>query len=113
MKTTTRRTFLMTAPATGAAMAAPSPSARVNVASIGLRGRGGSLMNHFAEQEDFRVVRLCDIDRKVLGSRAAFLEKRTGRKLKTGKDYREVLDDKEANGFLGRTYRKGFELPTI
>ena len=37
---------------------------------------------------------------------------RTGKKLKFD-PATETFDDKEANGYLGREYRKGYELPTI
>src|SRR6185503_18661139 len=93
----TRRTFLLGAAALAAApsVRAAAPSDRINVAVVGLRGRGNSLLETFAAQKDVVIAHLCDLDQKVLDQRAAAIEKKTGRKPAVTNDYRTCLEDKE------------------
>lgn len=106
-----RRNFLKktAAGAAGVAIGVPAFSAksyenimganeRVVMSIIGIRGRGGSLIENFAGMYGDNVVvkSLCDVDSAVFENRvkqAAELQK--GNKPSTVKDMRKVFDDKE------------------
>jgi len=113
----TRRTFLLNSAALGAGLALPARAAqasdRINVAVVGLRGRGNSLLQSFAAQKDVAVTWLCDLDEKVLDSRAAWLEKTSGKKPRTTKDYKALLDDKDLQAVVLGTPDHWHALPTI
>jgi hypothetical protein len=49
------------------------------------------------------VKYVCDIEESVLASRAAGIEKRTGKKPIAIKDYRTALDDKSLDALVGGT----------
>lgn len=66
---------------------------RINIACIGINGRGGSHIGAFAGKSDTQVVALCDVDKKVLADRAAEVRKRQGGEVKTYTDVRELLAD--------------------
>ena len=111
----TRRTFLMNTAALGAGLAAHAvqSSDRINVAVVGLRGRGGSLLETFAAQKDVAITWLGDIDEKVLDQRAARIEKLSGVKPKVSKDYRAILDDKDVHAIVLGTPDHWHAIPTI
>ncbi len=111
----TRRTFLMNTAALGVGLAAHAvqSSDRINVAVIGLRGRGGSLLETFAAQKDVAVTWLGDIDEKVLDARALRIEKLSGAKPKVSKDYRKILDDKDVHAIVLGTPDHWHAIPTI
>ena len=112
----TRRTFLLGSAALAVAPAsarAVAPSDRINVAVVGLRGRGNSLLETFAAQKDVAVTHLCDLDPKVLDQRAASLEKKTATKPHITKDYRTCLEDKELNAIVLGTPDHWHAIPTI
>ncbi len=109
MSKRTRRQFLEDSMfATAAAVAASStpqlfaeeegsssPNERLNVAVVGVRGRGGSHIGAFAGKKDSHITYICDADREVGKKRAAEVGKRQGGKApKFVEDIREVLDDK-------------------
>ena len=111
----TRRTFLMNTAALGAGLAAHAvqSSDRINVAVVGLRGRGGSLLETFAAQKDVAVTWLGDIDEKVLDQRAARIEKLSGAKPKVSKDYRKICIDKWLHAIVLGTPDHWHAIPTI
>lgn len=47
-----------------------APTERIGVGVMGLRGRGGALLTAFAAMPDVEVRYVCDVDAKVLASRA-------------------------------------------
>jgi len=67
---------------------------RIRVASVGLGGQGGYLMNQAARIENVQVVTVCDPDETRMQKWAADLEAKTGRKPKMEPDVRRVLEDK-------------------
>jgi len=72
--------------------AAP-PSDTIVMASIGVRGRGGGLLNEAAAQRDTRVVGVCDVDANVLAQRLKGIHNRYKNTEATGyHDFRQLLD---------------------
>ena len=95
-----RREFIkhsaMAAAAVGVAPAilnaCASPAEKVNVALIGCRSMGFSDLKSFlSEGNNVECAALCDVDSNVLKERAAEVEKMTGKRPATYKDFREVL----------------------
>lgn len=74
-----------------------SPNERLNVAVVGVRGRGSSHIGAFAGRRDTRITYLCDADSEVGARRTAEVSKRQGRKPKFEKDLRKVLEDKSVD----------------
>jgi predicted dehydrogenase len=93
-----RRNFLHTA---AAALASTSASTlrgandKVNVAIIGLGGRGRYHLSEYAKLPDARIAAICDVDQAALERAQAQVEKLTGQKPKGYADMRQVFDDKE------------------
>jgi predicted dehydrogenase len=98
MRPTTRRVFLGAA-GTLAVLSriswANTPSERVKVAVIGLRGRGTDLCGSFALDESAEVVAVCDVDDDAFGKAIKAVEDRGGKAPRTEKDFRRLLDDKD------------------
>lgn len=98
MAESSRRTFLYTAGA--AALSATNSRLsgagdKVNVAVIGLGGRGRAHMTEYSRLPDARIAALCDVDQAALERGHALVEKLTGQKPKGYPDMRQVFDDKE------------------
>jgi predicted dehydrogenase len=99
-----RRTFLKRGAATGAGLvvlksgilkAGQSPNEKLNIAIIGVGGRGGSNMNHVKNEN---IVALCDVNENNLAGAA----KRFPR-AKTYKDWRKCLDQKDIDAVVCST----------
>jgi predicted dehydrogenase len=104
MKMTNRRTFLKTTAAAGfgvwvasrptlaeeLAKANRSPNERINVASIGVGGKGGTDTKNIVELAN--LIAICDVDSKKLGIRAEELDEVNDRKVQTFADFRVMLD---------------------
>jgi len=101
-----RREFLLRSGAAGVAagwFAAPvarparaaawKPNATIRAACVGLRGKGNHHMNGLESVDGVDVVALCDVDQAVLGPRAEQMEKRSGRKIRRYRDYRQLVED--------------------
>lgn len=90
----------------GALMGAESPSGKrgtdekIRVGLIGCRSMGWGDYVEFLHFPEAECTALCDIDRNVLESRAAELEKITGNKPKTYSDYRKMLEDKDIDAVV-------------
>lgn len=113
MSRRTRREFLEDSMfATAAAMAATSATnafaqevetpksanERLNVAVVGVRGRGGSHIGAFAGRQDTQVTWVVDPDRNIGGDRAEEIGKRqNGQSPKFAADLREMLEDKSVD----------------
>jgi len=110
MSNRTRRQFLEDSMfATAAALAAGSasqamaaekpskqkgPGEKLDVAVIGVRGRGGSHIGAFAGKGETQVTYICDADEEVGQKRCEQIaQKQGGKKPKFVKDMREVFDD--------------------
>ncbi len=103
----TRRDFLRTSAKTGAGLAAfggitfiSQPQRvfgandRVQVAVIGLNGRGGDHIEGFSRLANAQIAALCDVDPRVLAKRLTQMDKQGLPKAKTYADIRKLLDDK-------------------
>lgn len=96
-----RRYFLPTVAAgLSAVRLAPAASDRVNVAVIGVRGRGRALTGGFAKLADANVEYLVDVDDRVVPAATAVLEKAGRKPPKVVRDMRRVFDDKSIDAVV-------------
>lgn len=96
-----RRYFLPTVAAgLSAVRLAPAASDRVNVAVIGVRGRGRALTGGFAKLADANVEYLVDVDDRVVPAAVAVLEKAGRKPPKVVRDMRRVFDDKSIDAVV-------------
>ncbi|MGJ5813176.1 Gfo/Idh/MocA family protein [Paludibaculum fermentans] len=96
-----RRYFLPTVAAgLSTVRQAPAASDRVNVAVIGVRGRGRALTGGFAKLADANVEYLVDVDDRVVPAAAALLEKAGRTPPKVVRDMRRVFDDKSIDAVV-------------
>ena len=91
-----RRTFFSFATAAVAASTTRLRGAddKVNVAVVGLGGRGNAHMTEYGKLPGARIVALCDVNQAALERGQAKVKKETGEEPKGYKDMREVFDDK-------------------
>lgn len=98
MKKITRRKFVKSSLAAGAAFTVPFSRVRganddIRVAAVGIRGRGQGLTDSFHNTPGVRVVALCDVDRNIL-DRGVKRFKDRNESVKGFSDYRQMLKDK-------------------
>jgi predicted dehydrogenase len=112
---TTRRTFLLGSLSSAPALAGPRALAsdRISLGFMGCGGRAGDLMKGFAKRKDVEIAWLADPDSGRLESRAAEMEKLTGRRPKTSQDFRRILDDKAVTALVNATPDHWHALGTI
>ncbi len=120
MNRLSRRVFMKSTVAAGAAMALLSPNSRVRGANndlrfavIGTGGQGGNHIKYFNEKEGVRVVALCDVDEAQVGKKARDFEKKYGHKVKTYLDVRKMLEDKSIDAITSATPNHWHSLITI
>ncbi len=92
-----RRYFLGTTLAAAAASgtrAAEAASDQVNLAIIGVGGRGRAMINDFRQIPNAKIAYLCDVDQASLEKAMAIIQKYNMPKPQTTNDMRRVLDDK-------------------
>lgn len=78
--------------------ACASPAEKINVALIGCRSMGfNNLKSFLRESNNVECVALCDVDNKVLEAKVAQVEKMTGKRPKTEKDFRNILDNPDVD----------------
>ncbi len=75
----------------------PGPNDIVNVALVGVRGRGMEHLDgyHGLKAKDARIVAVCDVDRNVIGKAMSAIAERNGSEPKFAQDLRKLLDDKD------------------
>ena len=104
---TTRRNFLKTASAAGAAAYFPwsqkafandSANDRPVFATIGLRNQGWAITRKSFRFADFAA--LADVDSQVLETNVQRVEKSQGKKPDAYKDYRKILDRKDIDAVM-------------
>lgn len=118
-----RRTFLKSSVAAGAALAAAPAVAenrapasdRIRVAVVGIRGRGREHIHALQKlaDENVEVAALCDVHEEILKQRASECKKVTGRRPATYVDYRELLEDDSINAVSIATPDHWHALQTI
>ena len=111
MSRITRRGFLnRSAGAAGAAVglsainysrAAATPSERLRVAVMGVRGRGKGLASEFASIKEVQVVAVCDADENVMPPVVKVVEEKQGNSPpRAEKDVRKLIDDKSIDALV-------------
>lgn len=103
----TRREFLKTSSAGAitlsaltAAGAADRPSERINLAVMGVHGRGKELIRGFGQIPDVEVGWICDPDDGVIAPALAELHKRQSRTPQVTRDVRRALQDKSVTALV-------------
>jgi predicted dehydrogenase len=98
MKTTTRRTFIQTSALSAfAAGRVWGSNDRINVAIIGVGGRGQDHIHGYANRQDARIYALCDVDQANLERSLAVVKRLTGETPKSYKNMQDVFADKEVH----------------
>lgn len=108
-----RRTFLRTSLAVSAGANVLGANDRINVAVIGLRGRGRDHMQTFAKVAGCRVAAVCDIDDAQIGPSEQLLEKLGSPPPKVYKDLRLVFESKDIDAISIATPNHWHALATI
>ena len=110
-----RRTFIQSsAIAMASGMTARGANDRINVAVIGVRGRGRDHITSYAKLPEARVAGICDIDQAQIERAVAFTDKLTGYKpQKTYQDIRKLLEDKDIDAVSIATCNHWHALATI
>ncbi len=93
MSSLTSRRFFLGAATAAAAARVWGANDRINVAIVGLGGRGTNHLNIYARLPDARVASLCDIDQSARERAQATLVKVTGEKAKEVEDMRAAFAD--------------------
>ncbi len=89
----TSRRFFLGAATAAAASRVWGANDRINVAIVGLGGRGTAHLRTYSRLPEARVVGLCDIDQAARERAQATLEKNTGEKAKEFVDMRDAFAD--------------------
>ena len=85
----------------------------INVAVIGIRGRGGSHIENFAKMKNVRVKTIVDIDENLFARRIKQVEDIAGYTPQTEWDMRKVFDDKDIDAVAIATPNHWHALSTI
>lgn len=118
----TRRGFVGTAGAVGAASAfaapaigrASSAAGRKRLGIIGAGSRGNQLLDDFLKQEDVDLVAVADVDDRHAGETADRIKNvKKGERPHASRDYREMLDRKDLDAVIIATPDHWHALPTI
>ncbi len=86
---------------------------RINVAVLGVNGRGRDHIRGFMEVPGVQVVTVCDPDAEVAAKRAQEFQENYGRTVKTEQDLRRVLQDPEVHAVSIATPNHWHSLATI
>ncbi len=121
MKSMNRREFLGRGAKTTAALGAASTfsinvlgaNEKVVVGMMGIKGRGGQLMQWFAHRDDVDVAYLADPDSRLFDSRADSIEGISGKRPAVTQDFREVLDNPDVDAIVNATPDHWHALGTI
>ncbi|MFN7935703.1 MAG: Gfo/Idh/MocA family oxidoreductase [Bryobacteraceae bacterium] len=93
MHSTTTRRFFMGAAAAASAMRVFGANDRVNVAIVGLGGRGGNHLSVYSRLAEARVAGLCDVNQAARERAQATLLKATSEKAKEFENMRDAFAD--------------------
>ncbi|MBE0536703.1 MAG: Gfo/Idh/MocA family oxidoreductase [Phycisphaerae bacterium] len=86
---------------------------QINMAVIGINGRGNNLIDGFGKIQGIRIAALCDVDENILNRRAAEVEKKFGNKPKTEWDCRKIFEMKDIDAIAIATPNHWHALGTI
>jgi predicted dehydrogenase len=75
-------------------------NSKINLAAIGVGGRGNYLLNLFASHNDVTIAALCDVNESNLARASEAVGKIKGKKPATYDDFRRVLDDKSIDAAI-------------
>lgn len=103
--TTTRRTFFMSAAATGAAVTSTAlhaaPGDRISMGVIGAGGRGTFVMGVFQKDANLRVGAICDVyEPNLERGLSAASKAQGGVSAKAYRNYKQLLEDKTIDAVL-------------
>ncbi len=90
-----RRSFLLSSSA-----AAAAPNSRITIALMGVRGRGKSLTQAFANMPDVDIAYVCDVDSNVVEDACRIIEKSGRKRPPLVADIRRCLDDKSVDAIV-------------
>ena len=109
-----RRVFIRSsAGAIACGLRAAGANDRVNIAMVGLGGRGREILGVFAAQPGCRIAAVCDIDQNRLEQGAQLAQQAGGGKPKAFQDIRKLLDDKEVDAVAVATCNHWHALAAI
>jgi len=95
-------------------MTARGANERINVAVIGLRGRGRDHITSYSKLPQARIAAVCDIDQAQIERAVAFTEKTTGYKPQnTYQDIRKLLENKDIDAVSIATCNHWHALATV
>lgn len=77
-----------------------SANETVRVGLIGCKNMGWSDLSSMLTHDNVECIALCDVDSNILNSRAAELEKKTGKKPALYNDYRKLLENKAIDAVI-------------
>ncbi len=86
---------------------------RINMAIIGIRGRGGSLIRNFTEVEGVHLKTLVDVDQNLFPERVKLIADNYGYSPGTEQDMRKAFDDKEIDAIATATPNHWHALTSI
>ena len=86
---------------------------RINLAVVGIRGRGGGLAEDFSKIENVQVKTVCDVDENVASERANTLGQKYGHTPQIDFDMRRVFDDPDIDAVVIATPNHWHALATI
>ncbi len=111
-----RREFLQRSKKTGVGLAvgvtilsnaesarAYAANEKLQLASVGVRGRGRSLAQGFLARGDCEIAYICDVDKQMFGRADEFAGRQGGKKPKCVQDLREALQDKSLDAVVVAT----------
>jgi predicted dehydrogenase len=119
MKKLNRRQFLSKSAALSSGLTALSASRvlgannRVNVAVMGIRGRGKALAAEFAQHPDVDVTAVCDIDDSFFAAAIKGITNQQKPEPRVERDFRRLLDTKSIDALVNATPNHWHALATI
>ena len=95
-----RRTFLV---ASTTALSAVGANEKVNIAVVGVGGRGKAHVRQYLGLPDANIAAVCDVNSAQTERAVAMVEKATGRKPKVYEDMRKLFEDKDVDAISTAT----------
>ena len=77
-----------------------APSDQINVALIGCRNHGFSILRHHLNNDDARCAALCDVDENILNNRANDIKEEFGQEPRLYTDFRRMLEQDDIDAVI-------------